>query len=73
MSKRAADKPAATAGRRWRKGAANARDLMTMCIKPVVARDAEGNFAPVDISLEGVNKWRASMGLEPLKTLPSKS
>jgi hypothetical protein len=40
-------------------------------IKKVIARSEDGQFEPVDLSLAGVNKWRESMGLEPLAKLPS--
>jgi hypothetical protein len=36
---------------------------------PVVTKGPKG-FAPVDLSLEGVNKWRASVCLPLLSKLP---
>lgn len=45
------------------------RPLETRHILPVITKGPKG-FAPVDLTLEGVNKWRASVGLPLLAKLP---
>jgi len=39
-------------------------------ILEVIRKGPDGKFKPVDLSLEGVNKWRTSVGLPPLTQLP---
>lgn len=42
-------------------------------ILKVTTRRPDGTFALIDLTLDGVNRWRASVGLPPLKELPSQS
>lgn len=42
------------------------RRLLKKDLEELTRRDGSGRFAPVDLSLKGVNEWRAKMGLPPL-------
>jgi len=48
----------------------HARKEIRKEILEVIRKGPDGKFKPVDLSLEGVNKWRTSVGLPPLTQLP---